>query len=194
MNAAPMRESPVKTRHHAWELLNEYTNNPNLIKHALAVEAAMRHYASFFSQDPDVWGMVGLLHDFDYEKYPSSEDHPYRGQEILRQAGYPEVVRQGIMAHAPHTGTPRQSKMEKTIFAVDELTGFIVAVALIRPSKKLADVDVASVKKKMKQTGFAKAVSRADIELGATELGLSLDEHIQHVLTAMQEIADSLGL
>ena len=184
----------MPTREDAWALLNEYTKNKNLVKHGLAVEAAMRHYAKHFGGDEETWGMVGLLHDFDYEKYPSLNDHPYRGQEILERAGYPEEVRRGIMAHAPHTGTARATQMHKTVFAVDELTGFIVAVALIRPSKKLTDVDVAAVKKKMKQKAFAAAVKREDIEQGAAELGLPLDEHIQHVLTAMQGAADVLGL
>lgn len=184
----------MKTRTDAWQLLNEYTKNKNLIKHGLAVEAAMRHYAELFKEDPEVWGMVGLLHDFDYEKYPTLEQHPYEGQKILEAAGFSEVIRHGIMAHAPHTGTPRQTPMEKSIFAVDELSGFIVAVALVKPNKKLAEVDVVSIKKKMKQKGFAAAVKREDIELGANELELSLDEHIQHVLTAMQGISADLGL
>lgn len=184
----------TKTRTQAWELLNEYTKNKNLIKHGLAVEAAMRHYAEHFKEDPEVWGMIGLLHDFDYEKYPTLEQHPYEGQKILETEGYPEIIRHGIMAHAPHTGTPRVTTMEKAIFAVDELTGFIVACALVKPNKKLAEVDVASVKKKMKSKGFAAAVKREDIELGASELGLTLDEHIQHVLTAMQKISGELEL
>lgn len=184
----------TKTRQDAWQLLNEYTKNPNLIKHALAVEAAMRHYAGHFGENREVWGIVGLLHDFDYEKYPSLDDHPYRGQEILEAEGYPGIIRQGIMAHAPHTGTPRVTLMEKAIFAVDELCGFIVACALVKPNKSLAEVDTASVKKKMKQKGFAAAVSRDDIMLGAQELGLTLDEHIQHTLSAMQSIAGDLGL
>lgn len=185
---------PTKTRAEAWELLVEWTKNKNLIKHALAVEAAMVHLAKIFKGDEATWGLVGLLHDFDYEKYPSLADHPYKGQEILMQLGYPEAVRRGIMAHAPHTGTSRETMMEKAIFAVDELTGFIVAVALVKPNKKLAAVDVASVRKKMKQKGFAAAVKREEIELGAKELGLSLDEHITQVLNAMQGIADQLGL
>ena len=184
----------TKTREEAWKLLCEWTEHANLRKHALAVEAAMRHYAKYFDENADLWGMVGLLHDFDYEKYPSLEDHPYKGQEVLRKLGYPEVVLRGIMAHAPHTGTERITRMEKAIFAVDDLTGFVVAVALIKPNKTLIEVDVASVKKKMKQKGFAAAVSREDITTGAQELELSLDEHIEHVLKAMQGIADELEL
>ena len=182
------------TRAGALELLKAYTENKNLIKHGLAVEAAMRHYAGVFGEDEEMWGIVGLLHDFDYEKFPSSKEHPYKGQEILREAGYPNVVRQAIMAHAPHTGTPRNTKLEKAIFAVDELTGFIVAVALVRPSKKIKDVDVPAVKKKLKEKPFAAGVNREYIKIGADELGLSLDEHIKHVLTAMQGIAKELGL
>jgi putative nucleotidyltransferase with HDIG domain len=183
-----------KTRQEAWELLNRYTKGKNLIKHALAVEAAMRQYARKFGGDEEVWGVVGLLHDFDYEQYPSLAEHPYKGQEILQQEGYSEEVRQGIMAHAPHTGTRRETKMQKAIFAVDELTGFIVGVALTRPNKTLAEVTVEAVKKKMKQKGFCAAVSREDIKQGAAELGLTLEEHIQQVLTAMQGISSELGL
>lgn len=184
----------TKTRTQAWELLTEYTPSVNLRKHGLTVEAAMRHYAEHFGGDIETWGMVGLLHDFDYEAYPSLDDHPYKGQAILKAAGFPEIVRQGIMAHAPHTGTPRTTQMEKAVFAVDELCGFIVAVALVKPNKKLSEVDVKSVKKKMKQKGFAAAIKREDIELGAQELGLTLDDHIEHVLKALQGIAGELGL
>lgn len=183
-----------KTREDAYELLTEYTGNKNLIKHALAVEAAMRHYARIFEGDEEIWGTVGLLHDFDYERYPSLEDHPYKGQEILKARGYSDEVCRGIMAHAPHTGTARRTMMEKTIFAVDELTGFMVAVALIKPHKSLAEVEVKSVRKKLKQKAFAAAVSREDIEIGAKELDVELDEHIKQVLTAMRGVAGELGL
>lgn len=183
-----------KTRAEALALLQEFTKSPALLVHSLAVEAAMRHYARHFNQDEETWGMVGLLHDFDYERYPTLEEHPYKGQEILRKRGFSEEICLGIMAHAPHTGTERKTLMQKTIFAVDELCGFIVAVTLIRPSKKLADVAVASVKKKMKQAGFAKNINREDIKKGADELQLSLDEHIEQVLVAMQGIASELGL
>ncbi|MEX0649992.1 MAG: HDIG domain-containing metalloprotein [Candidatus Andersenbacteria bacterium] len=187
-------ELKEKTRADAWQLLNQYTKNQNLIKHALAVEAAMRYYARHFGENEEVWGLVGLLHDFDYEQHPSLEEHPYKGQEILTKLEYPEVIKRGIMAHAPHTGTPRTTLMEKTIFAVDELAGFIVAVALVRPSRKLADVDVKSVKKKLKQKKFAENVSREDITQGAQELGFSPEEHIEHALQAMKSVADPLGL
>lgn len=182
------------SRSAAWELLQEFTQQPHLIKHALAVEAAMRYYARHFSEDENVWGIVGLLHDFDYERYPSLEHHPYQGQRILEERGYPLLIRQGIMAHAPHTGTLRQTLMEKAIFAVDELTGFIVAVALVKPNKQLAEVSVSSVTKKLKQKGFAANVKREDISTGAEELGLSLEQHIEHVLTALQGVAPELGL
>jgi putative nucleotidyltransferase with HDIG domain len=184
----------AKTRDDAWRLLCQWTKNKNLRKHALAVEAAMREYASVFNEDEEVWGVVGLLHDFDYEKYPSLDDHPYKGQEILKEEGYSDVVLRGVMAHAPHTKTERVTKLEKTIFAVDELTGFIVAVALVKPNKSLEEVDVKSVKKKMKQKAFAAAVDRDDIIKGTKELGVSLDEHIERVLKAMQNIAADLGL
>lgn len=194
MKNGSRRKMMSKTRSDAWELLQRYTKNKNLVKHGLCVEAAMRHYAQHFGEDVELWGMAGLLHDFDYEQYPSLEDHPYKGQEILKQEGFPDAMRALIMAHAPHTGTPRVSIADKAIFAVDELTGFIVACALVKPNKKLSEVDVASIKKKMKQKGFAAAVSRDDITLGAQELGLTLEEHIQHVLTALQGIASELGL
>jgi len=182
------------SRGKAWELLNRYTKNRNLIKHGLAVEAAMRHYAKIYNEDEELWGTVGLLHDFDWEQFPTLEGHPIEGQKILEAEGYDETVRRAIMAHAPHTGTTRDTKLEKTIFAVDELTGFIVAVALIKPSKKLSEVDVESVKKKMGQKAFAAAVKREDIIKGAEDLGITLDEHVKNVLEAMQGIANELGL
>lgn len=183
-----------KTRSEAWDLLCSWTKNKSLIKHALAVEAAMIHYAKQWQQDDEIWGIVGLLHDFDYEQYPSLEDHPYKGQEVLKQAGYSNTIRRGIMAHASHTGTTRDTLIEKAVFAVDELSGLIVAVALIKPGKKLSEVDTASVLKKMKQKSFAAGVNRDDIKIGAKDLNLSLEEHINHVLEAMQNISDKLGL
>jgi len=182
------------TRDEAYTILTTYTKKDGLIKHALAVEAAMRHYADFFHKNPDEWGIVGLLHDFDYEKYPTAEDHPYRGAEILREKGVPESWVTAILGHADYTGVARDTLMAKTLFAVDELTGFIVAVSLVRPSKKIADVAVKSVKKKMKDKAFAAKVNRDDIRNGAEELGIVLDEHIEHVLEAMKGIADLLGL
>lgn len=184
-------------REDAWQLLNEYTSNPNLIKHALAVEAAMRAYARRFDEDEEKWGVVGLIHDFEYEKYPDlgPEGHPFKGTEILREKGWPEELIRGVQAHAPDlTGVSLDSKMEKAIYAVDELTGLIVAVALVRPSKSIMDVKVSSVKKKWRDKSFAAGVDREDIEEGAELLDVPLSEHIGVVLKAMQEIADDLGL
>ncbi len=182
------------TRDEAYQLLTEYTKKENLIKHALAVEAAMRAYARKFGEDEEAWGVVGLLHDFDYEMYPSLEDHPFKGAEILRQKGFPEEWVEAILGHAEHTGVPRKTLMAKTLFAVDELCGFITAVALVRPDKKLESVKVKSVKKKLKDKAFARQVSREDIRKGAEELGVDLDEHIAFVLEAMKGIAPQLGL
>lgn len=181
-------------RSEAYSLLTEYTKKEGLIKHALAVESAMKWYANKFNEDEESWGIVGLLHDFDYEKYPDAENHPFKGAEILREKGVSEKWINAILGHADYSGVKRESMMAKTLSAVDEITGFIVAVALVRPSKKLADVAVKSVKKKMKDRAFAAAVNRDDIQNGAEELGIPLDEHISHVLDAMKNIADQLGL
>ncbi len=181
-------------RQKALDLLHEFTQNDNLRKHAYAVEAAMRAYARILGEDEETWGIVGLLHDFDYERYPTLGDHPFKGAEILRERGWPEEIVEACLAHADFTGIERDTPLKKAIFAVDELTGFITAVALVRPSKQLADVKVSSVKKKMKDKAFAAAVSREDIIKGAEELGLSLEEHIGNVLAAMQERAVDLGL
>ncbi|MCL6475493.1 MAG: HDIG domain-containing protein [Firmicutes bacterium] len=181
-------------RQDAWNLLCEYTQSENLRRHALAVEACMRYYARLWGEDEDLWGIVGLLHDMDYEQHPSMEEHPFVGMEILRQRGYPEEVVRAVGAHADHTGIPRQTRMEHTLFACDELTGFVTAVALVRPSKKLAQVDVSAVRKKMKDKAFARAVSREDLLKGAEEIGLPFDEHVQHVINAMSTIAEELGL
>lgn len=187
------------SRDEALALLREHTQNENLIKHMLAVEAAMRAYARKFGEDEERWGVVGLLHDFDYEKYPnqehrSTEGHPSVGVKILRERGYPEEICQAILGHADYTGVPRESLMAKALYACDDLTGLIVAVALVRPSKKIAEVTVESVKKKWCDKAFARGVNRQDIEKGAQELGVPLDEHIEIVLKAMQGIADQLGL
>lgn len=181
-------------RESAWKLLCEWTESDSLRKHALGVEAAMRAYARRFGEDENLWGIVGLLHDMDYEKYPSPEDHPYKGVEALRDLGYPEEVLAAILGHADYSGVPRETQMAKALFAVDELTGLVVATALVRPSKKLADVKVKSVKKKMKDKSFAKGVSREDIKRGSEELDIPLDEHIGTVIEALQSIADELGL
>src|SRR5437588_5140431 len=160
----------MNDRQSAWCLLTEFTQSESLRKHALAVEACMRAYARKFSADEELWGMVGLLHDFDYEKYPSLEDHPYRGSEILRERGYSEELRRAIMSHAEYTGVARVSAMEKTLFACDELAGFITACALVKPGKSLAEVEAKSVRKKMKDNAFARSVHREDIVAGASEL------------------------
>lgn len=182
------------TREEAMSLLREYTKNENLVKHALAVEAAMRHYARKFDGDVEKWGVVGLLHDFDYEKYPSLEDHPFKGAETLKSKNYPQEMVKAIMSHADHSGIPREKPMEKALYAVDELTGLIVAVALVRPSKKLSEVEVNSVMKKWKDNSFARGVNREDIEKGASDLGVELQEHVGNVLESMKKISDKLGL
>jgi len=182
------------SREEALKLLREYTTNENLIKHALAVEAAMRGYAEKFGEDPEKWGVVGLLHDFDYEKYPSPEDHPFKGAKILQERGYPQEMIRAILAHGDHTAVPRETLLEKALYAVDELTGLIVAVALVRPSRKISEVEVKSVMKKWKDKAFARGVNREDIERGAKELGIELREHIKNVLQAMKEISYELGL
>jgi len=183
------------TRDEAWALLCEWIQNPNLRKHLLAAEAAMRAYARKFGEDEDTWGIVGLLHDLDYERHPSQEaGHPFVGIEELRRRGLPEVWTRAMLSHADYAGIPRQSQMEKTLYAVDELVGFITAVALVRPNKRLAEVDVAAVRKKMKDKAFARTVNREDIVQGAEALGVPLDEHIAFVITALQQIAPQLGL
>jgi len=181
-------------REDALALLKEYTKSENLIKHALAVEVAMKAYANKYNEDENKWRIVGLLHDFDYEKYPTKEDHPLKGSEILKERGYPEDVRYAILCHADYLGLERKSLMDKALSAVDELTGFIVAVTLVRPNKKLSEVKVKSVKKKMKDKAFARQVSREDIVNGAELMNTDLDSHIEVVLNAMQEISDELGL
>lgn len=182
------------TREDAIAILGEFVKNPNLKKHMLAVEAAMRSYAQRLKGDPNEWGMVGLLHDFDWEVHPSMEDHPSKGQPILEERGVPASIRRAILCHAKHTGAKPESPMEKAIFACDELTGLIVAVALVMPTKRLADVTVESVMKKMGQKAFAAKVNRGEIHEGAAMLAIPLAEHIGNVLHAMQDIHDELGL
>lgn len=178
----------------ALKLLFEYTESENLRKHAFAVESAMRAYARKFGEDEEKWAIVGLLHDFDYEKFPSPDQHPWVGSKILEERGFPEDIRKAILGHADYTGVPRDTLMAKTLYACDELCGFITAVALVRPNKKLEEVTVESVKKKLKDKAFARSVNRNDIYKGAEELGIPLDEHIQFVIDAMKSIADKLGL
>ncbi len=181
-------------REQAFALLTEYTKKPGLIKHALAVEAAVRGYARKHGEDQHQWGLVALLHDFDYERWPSAEDHPFRGCEILEQRGYPEWFRRAILSHATYSGVPRESRLEKTLFACDELCGFLTACALVTPTKSLHDVKIKSVRKKMKAKAFAASVNRDDITSGAKDLGVDLDEHIAFVLEALRGIAPELGL
>jgi len=187
----------MPTREEAWNLLTEYTQNPNLLHHALAVEAAMRAYARHFGADEELWAVVGLIHDFDYERYPNlgPEGHPLKGVSILRDLGWPETIIRAVQAHAPDiTGVQPESLLEKALYASDELTGLITAVALVRPSKSILDVEVKSVKKKWKDRAFAAGAKREDIERGAELLGIPLDEHIGIVLRGMQEHAEALGL
>ncbi len=181
-------------REAAWCLLTEFTQSESLRKHALAVEACMRAYAGKLGGDAEVWGLVGLLHDFDYEKYPSADDHPFRGSEILKERGYSEEFRRAILSHASYSGVPRESAMEKTLFACDELAGFITATALIKPNKSLAEVDARSVRRRMKDKAFARSVRREDIINGAADLGIDLDEHIGFCIEAMKAVAKELGL
>lgn len=183
-----------RTRADAWGLLTEYTQNDSLLKHALAVEAAMRWHARKYGEDDELWGNTGLLHDFDYERWPDAENHPMRGMEILRQNGWPEEMIQAVGGHALYLGIPRNTLMARALFAVDELCGLITAVAYVRPSRKVADVEVSSVRKKMKDKAFARNVSREDIVQGAEELGVPLEEHIRNCIAAMQSAAQSLGL
>jgi putative nucleotidyltransferase with HDIG domain len=182
------------TRADAWDLLREHTQGDGLRKHALAVEAAMRAYADAAGADRELWGMAGLLHDFDYEKHPSLAEHPAFGVNLLHRLGYPEEVLQAILSHAPHTGVVPETPMEKTLFAVDELCGFLTACALVQPGKKLSEVRVSSVKKKLKDKAFARSVNREHIRAGTEALGLDLDRHIEFVLGALAPIAASLGL
>jgi putative nucleotidyltransferase with HDIG domain len=178
----------------AWGLLTEFTQSESLRKHARAVEACMRAYARKLGADEEQWGIVGLIHDFDYEKYPTAEEHPFKGNAILEERGYPEDVRRAILSHADYTGVKRESPMEKALFACDELAGFITATALVKPGKSLAEVDARSVRKRMKDKAFARAVSRQDIINGAAELGVDLDEHITFCIEAMRSVAGELGL
>jgi putative nucleotidyltransferase with HDIG domain len=181
-------------RAEAWDLVCQYTASESLRKHMLAVEAAMRAYARRFGEDEDLWGLVGLLHDFDYERWPDPPDHPLRGAAILREKGYPEMVIYAIKSHADYLpDCPRVSLLDKALYACDELAGFITAVALLRP-ERLGGLEAKSVRKKLKQKSFAAGVNRDDIERGAAELGVPLDEHIQFVIGAMQAVADELDL
>jgi putative nucleotidyltransferase with HDIG domain len=181
-------------RESAWCLLTEFTQSESLRKHALSVEACMRAYARKLGGDEQLWSVIGLLHDFDYEKYPSAADHPYRGNEILKDRGYSDEIRRAIMSHAEYSGVSRDTPMEKALFACDELAGFITAVALVKPGKSLAEVDAKSVRKRMKDKAFARKVNRDDIVNGALDLGVDLETHITFCIEALKPIADKLGL
>lgn len=194
MKTGENQEKTAVTREAAWSLLTEYTQSESLRKHALAVEVCVRAYARKFGEEEEKWGIVGLIHDFDYEKYPSLDDHPMRGSEILERRGWPEEIRRAILSHADHTGVARQSRLEHALFACDELAGFITAVALVKPGKSLAEVDARSVRKKMKDKAFARSVNREDITKGAQELGVELEEHIAFCIDAMKGIAAELEL
>jgi putative nucleotidyltransferase with HDIG domain len=194
MTMDPARIDRNIDRDQAWSLLCEYTQSESLRKHMLAVEACMRAYARKFGEDENKWGITGLLHDFDYEKYPTLAEHPYVGNKILEERGYPEDVRRAIMSHANYSGVTRDSKMEKTLYACDEVSGFITASALVKPNKSLAEVEAKSVRKKMKDKAFARSVNRDDIVNGAADLGVDLEEHIAFCIEAMKGIAGELGL
>ncbi len=189
----------MPSREDAWRLLCEYTQNENLRRHALGVEACVRAYARKFNADEELWGMAALLHDFDYERWPNTEHsptsgHPAQGSEILRQAGFPEELIHAILAHADYTGVARTSALDHALFACDELSGFLVACALVKPTRSLHDVETASVKKKLKDKAFARGVNREDIRVGAEELGVPIDEHIAICIEAMRGIAAEIGL
>ena len=182
------------TRETAWQLLTEYTQSDSLRKHALAVEAAVRGYARQFGEDEEVWGFVGLVHDFDYERYPDAQNHPFRGVEILRERGCPEFVLKAILSHADYTGVPRETRLEKTLFACDEMCGFVIAVAYVRPNRSLDEVDARAVTKKMKDKGFARQVPRDQLIKGAEEIGVPFDEHVGNVVDGLKTVRGTLGL
>ena len=171
-----------------------HTQSESLRKHALGVEAAVRGYARSYGEDEEAWGVVALLHDFDYERWPDAENHPYRGVEILQAHGYPEWVTRAILSHAEYSGVARESRLEHTLFACDEMSGFVTAAALVRPTRSVLDLEPASVIKRMKDKAFARAVSRDDLRKGAEELGLSLEEHVGNVIRFLRQQADALGL
>jgi predicted hydrolase (HD superfamily) len=185
---------PLLARERAWALVTEHVQSESLRKHLLAVEAAVRGYARLWGEDEEAWGFVALIHDFDYERYPSREDHPYRGVEILKAQGYPEWVTRAVLSHADYSGVPRETRLEHTLFACDEMAGFITAAALVRPSKSVLDLEAKSVRKRMKDKAFARAVPREDLVRGAEELGLPIEEHIANVIGFLRERADELGL
>jgi len=178
----------------AWALMTEYTQSEGLRKHMLAVEAAVRGYARLWNENEEDWGVVALLHDFDYERWPDQQNHPYRGVEILKAKGYPEWVTRAILSHAEYSGVPRESRLERALYACDEMSGFVTAAALVRPSKSVLDLEAPSVLKRMKDKAFARAVNRDDLKRGAEELGLPLEEHVANVIAFLRVQADALGL
>jgi len=182
------------TREAAWALLTEWTRSESLRKHALAVEAAVRGYARMFGENETEWGVVALLHDLDYERFPTPADHPYRACDELQRLGYPDWVMRAILSHADYSNTPRESRLEKTLYACDEMAGFVTAAALVRPTRSILDLEAPSVLKKIKDKGFARAVSRDDLRRGAEELGLPIEQHVSNVITFMRAEADALGL
>ena len=182
------------SRENAWALVTEHTQSESLRKHMLAVEAAVRGYARLWGEDEEAWGVVALLHDFDYERWPDPANHPFRGVEILKEKGYPEWVTRAILSHADYSGVPRESRLEKALYACDEMSGFVIAAALVRPSKSVLDLEAGSVIKRMKDKAFARAVSREDLKRGAEELGIPLDEHVGNVITFLRVAAGPLGL
>jgi len=189
-----MSENIMKDREACLSILKEYTKSESLLKHAFAVEASVKAYAKKYGEDELYWGNVALLHDFDYERFPTAEEHPYKGSEILKEKGFDEEFRTAILSHADYTGVQRNTLLQKVLFACDELAGFITAVTYVRPSKSIDEVKVKSVKKKIKDKGFARAVNREDIINGAEELGVSLDEHIEFCIEAMKSEKEILGL
>jgi putative nucleotidyltransferase with HDIG domain len=189
-----MNADIMKDRNYCLAILQQYTKSDSLLKHAYAVETCVKAYAEKFGEDTGYWGNVALLHDFDYEKYPTAEEHPFKGNEILNEKGFDEEFRNAIMSHANYTNIPRNTLLKKTLFACDELAGFITAVTYVRPSRSVDEVEVKSVLKKMKDKAFARAVNREDITNGTAELGVSLEEHIQFCLDAMKKNRDALGL
>ena len=182
------------SREAAYELMTEYTQTESLRKHMLAVEASVRGYARLWGEPEDDWAVVALLHDFDYERWPDQQNHPFRGVEILKSKGYPEWVTRAILSHAEYSGVPRESRLEHALYACDEMSGFVTACSLVRPSKSVLDLEASSVMKRMKDKAFARAVSREDLRKGAEEIGLPIDHHITNVITFMRERADLLGL
>jgi putative nucleotidyltransferase with HDIG domain len=184
----------MPTRDDAWALVTEWTATESLRKHMLAVEAAVRGYARLYGEDEEDWGLVALLHDFDYERYPDAENHPFRGVELLKSLGYPEWVTRAILSHADYSGVPRESRLERVLYACDEMSGFVTAAALVRPSRSVLDLEPSSVLKRMKDKAFARAVNRDDLRRGAEELGLPLEEHVANVIRFLGVRAEALGL